>query len=109
MVKPEGNALLLIQLRFKDELRSPEDLHIPEKADFTKKELDIALLLIKQLEEHFKASEYHDTYTDELKKVIDKKAQGKPIKVPDEKAPIPVDMKNLMGILKQSLEEAKKS
>jgi DNA end-binding protein Ku len=108
LIKPEDNALLLIQLRFEDELRSPEDLHIPEKAEYSKKELDIALMLINQLEEHFNASKYHDTYTETLKSVIEKKAEGKPIKVPKEDAPVPTDMRDLMNILKKSLEEAKR-
>jgi DNA end-binding protein Ku len=107
LVRPEGNALMLIQLRFKDELRSPEDLHIPEKSEYTKKELDIALMLIDQLTDHFKASEFHDTYTEQLKKIIDQKAKGKPIHVPKETEPVPTDMRLLMDMLKESLEKAK--
>lgn len=108
LIKPEGNALMLIQLRFEDELRKPEDLHIPDKAEYSQKELDIALMLINQLEEHFKASQYHDTYTEALQKVIEKKAEGKPIKVSKDAEPVPTDMRNLMSMLKQSLEAAKK-
>jgi DNA end-binding protein Ku len=106
IIKPEEKALMLIQLRFQDELRSPDDLHIPDKAEYSKKELEIALMLINQLEAHFNASEYKDTYTAELKKVIESKAKGKPIKVRDEKTPVPTDMRDLMSILKQSLERA---
>jgi DNA end-binding protein Ku len=108
LVKPEDNALMLIELRFEDELRKPDDLKLPETAEYSKKELDIALMLIEQLEEHFNASVYHDTYTEELKKVIEKKAEGKPIKVSKEAEPVPTDMRNLMSMLKQSLEQAKK-
>lgn len=107
LVKPEDKALMLVQLRYQDELRSPEELRIPDKAEYSKKELDIALMLIEQLEEHFDASQYHDTYTEELKKVIEKKAKGKPIKVKKEDMPVPTDMKNLMNILKKSLENAR--
>jgi DNA end-binding protein Ku len=108
MVKPEGKALMLIQLRYQDELRTSDDLHIPDDAKFTKKELDVAIMLIGQLEEHFKASDYKDTYTQELKKVIEKKAKGKPIKV-SKGEPVPTysDMQDLMSILKESLEKAK--
>jgi DNA end-binding protein Ku len=107
LIKPDGNILTLIQLRFEDELRSPSDLHIPDKADYSKKELEIALSLIDQLSEHFNAKDYHDTYTEELKKIIDKKAKGKPIKVSEENEPAPTDMKNLMDILQKSLAKAK--
>ena len=107
LVRPENNALMLIQLRFQDELRKPDELHIPDKAEYTKKELDIALSLIEQLSEHFDAKEYHDTYTEELKKIIARKAKGKPIRLPDEQAPVPTDMRYLMELLKGSLEKAK--
>lgn len=107
MVKPEGSALLLVTLRYVDELRSPEDLHIPEKATYSKKELEMALTLIDQLQEHFKASQYKDTYTKELKKVIEKKAKGKPIRVKEEPVPTFTEMNDLMNTLKKSLEKAK--
>lgn len=109
MVKPEARTLMLVTLRFQEELRSPKDLHIPDKAKYTKKELDIALMLINQLEEHFNAAEYKDTYTQELKKIIEKKAKGKPIKVEDEPIPTYTHMRDLMGVLKESLEKAKAS
>jgi DNA end-binding protein Ku len=107
IVKPEGNALMLIQLRYQNELRSAEDLHIPGQAKFTKKEMDIAIMLINQLEERFNPKNFHDTYTDELKKVIDQKAKGKPIRITEERVAVPTDMRNLMSMLKQSLEQAK--
>lgn len=107
IVKPEGDGLLLIQLRFQEELRSPEGLHIPKKAKYSQKELEIAILLIKQLEDHWQASKYKDTYADKLKKVIEKKAKGKPIKVEMEEEPVPTDMRDLLNALKSSLEREK--
>lgn len=107
MIKPEKDALMLIQLRFQEEIRSPEDLHIPEKATFSSKELEVALMLINQLNEHFNAKEYRDTYTSELKKIIDRKAKGKLVRVKGEKEPEPTDMRELMKLLKVSLEKAK--
>jgi DNA end-binding protein Ku len=97
MVRPEEHALMLVQLRYQDEVRSPDDLHIPDKSTYTKRELDMALMLIEQLQAHFDASEFKDTYTDDLKKIIAKKAKGKPIKVSKaDEAPEPTDMRNLM-------------
>jgi len=110
MVKPEGTALLLVQLRFEDELRKPEDLRIPGTAKYSKKELDVALLLIEQLNEHFKASDYKDTYVEDLKKIIAKKAKGKPVRLKaTDNVPVPTDMRDLMEILKKSLEKEKVS
>lgn len=108
MVKPEGSALMLIQLRFEDELRKPKGLDLPSKAEFSKKELDMALTLIGQLQDHFKANDYKDTYTAALKKVIEKKAKGKPIRVESEKLTPTTDMRDLMEALRKSLEKEKR-
>lgn len=109
MIRPEDDALMLVQLRFKDELREPEDLKLPKDAKFSKKELDMAIALIGQLQDHFNADEFKDTYTEELEKVIAQKAKGKTVRVePGEAAPVPTDMKNLMEALRKSLEEEKK-
>jgi DNA end-binding protein Ku len=110
MIKPEGKALMLIQLRYKDELREPEGLTLPDEGDYSKRELDMALMLIGQLEEHFNASEYHDEHTQELQKIIANKAKGKPIKVPGKEAvPSTTDMHDLMKVLRASLEKEKKT
>ncbi len=109
VIRPEGTMLVLIQLRFQDEIRDSGDLKIPDKSEYSKRELDIALMLIEQLTETFEASKYRDTYTDELQKVIDRKAQGKPIRVTVEKEPVPSDMRDLMALLKKSLEQEKRS
>ena len=109
MIRPEDNALMLVQLRFEDELRKPEDLKLPKSAKYSKKELDMALALIGQLEDHFNAKEFRDTYTEELEKVIAKKAKGKTVKVEaGEEAPRPTDMRDLMKALQKSLEAERK-
>jgi DNA end-binding protein Ku len=106
MIKPENKALMLITLRYDDEIRKPKDINLPEEENFSKKELELALTLIRELQEHFRASEYHDTYTEDLKKVIEKKARGEPIRIRGtEQEPRATDMKNLMEILRKSLEE----
>lgn len=104
MVKPEGRALMLIRLRYVNELRKPEGLRIPEEMHPSKKELDLTIAFIKHLEDHFEANTYHDTYTEALQKMIERKARGKPIKV-DEAAPVPTDMRDLMEALRKSLEQ----
>lgn len=104
MVRPGKRALMLIGLRYADEVRSAQKLDIPKEASYTKRELDMALSLIGQLEEHFKAEQFEDTYALELKKIIDKKAKGKPVKVAEEGELVPTDMRDLMSALKRSLE-----
>jgi DNA end-binding protein Ku len=109
MVRPEDKALMLIEMRYAHELRSPKDLDIPAKGDYSKRELEMALMLINQLEEHFNADEYKDEYTEELKKLIEKKAKGKTVRIEgaDEEV-APTDMRDLMAALKKSLEQERK-
>lgn len=108
VLKPEDGLLMLVQIRFPSELRKPEGLNIPEDVDVGAKELGMALSLIDQLTEPFKAEKYKDTYTDELKEVIKQKAEGgDAVKVKEKEAPEPTAPHDLMEKLKESLERAK--
>jgi DNA end-binding protein Ku len=103
-IKPSGNVIVLEQMRFEHEIREPEDLNLPDAKKAGSKEIQIALALIEQLTEHFKPGQYKDTYTDELKKVIDAKAKGKPIKAKGKERK-PTEVSDLMAVLKKSLEK----
>ncbi len=109
---PHENALVLHELRFSDELRSPKELDIPKGKDYSKQEVDMALALIGHLEKHFKASEYEDTYAESLEKFIKEKVKNKgksPKKKPvkSEELMGEGNMKDLMAMLKKSLEKEK--
>ncbi|MCL4354422.1 Ku protein [Patescibacteria group bacterium] len=106
VVKPEGNILVLNQMRFQEEIRQPE-LKIP-KEEVSHKEIEMALSFIDQLTEPFKPEEYKDTYIKELKRVIKEKSQGKTPKTHGE-APKPTEVDDLMAALKASLEQQKQA
>ncbi|MNK36170.1 putative DNA repair protein YkoV [compost metagenome] len=78
ILKVEDDVILLIQIRFNDELRDPEEINLPSDIKITKKELDMALSIIDQLTDTFDPSKYKDTYKAELIKMIKKKATAKP-------------------------------
>ncbi|MDH7462961.1 Ku protein [Chitinophagaceae bacterium 26-R-25] len=106
LIKVSGDALVLNKMRFGEEIRSTEELKLPE-ANPKATELKMAMALIDQLTEKFDMSKYHDTYSDELMKLIKAKAKGKvisaaPLKVVHSKS------KDLMSQLKASLEGGKK-
>ncbi|HYE59867.1 MAG TPA: Ku protein [Candidatus Kapabacteria bacterium] len=105
-VKPEGHMLILHQMRFQEELRSPEEITIPETTESGKKEIDMALELIDYLTAPFRPEQHKDTYTDAVKAVIEEKASGKVPAVRGH-APEPVKVKDLMAVLRQSLEQEK--
>lgn len=73
ILKVEGDVILLIQIRFDQDLRDPKEANIPTDITIQKKELDMALTIIDQLTEKFDPSKYKDTYKDELMKFIQKK------------------------------------
>lgn len=77
VVRPRDNYLMLQQLRFEEEIRSPEDLTLPSDVRIAKRELDMATELIKQYTTEFDISQYKDEYKAELMKIIKAKASGK--------------------------------
>ena len=105
ILKPYENLLLLNQLRFSDEIRNAEDLRQP-KAEVTKDELKIANSLIDNLSKKFDIKQFHDTFTEQMIKIIEAKAEGK--EIVQSKAPEATDVEDLMELLRQSLDETKK-
>jgi DNA end-binding protein Ku len=80
ILKVEGDAILLIQIRFDQDLRKPSEAKLPTNIEINKKELDMAMTIIDQLTDKFEPEKYKDTYKDELLKYIQKKASEKPKK-----------------------------
>jgi len=110
VVKPYGNLLMLLQLRFSENIRSHKDLHIPKDAAHVKKEVDMAIQYIKKLSKKFNPKDYKDTYTKELKTIIKKKGKGVKAKgvskAPSKKAASKVE--DIMTLLEESLKKPKK-
>jgi DNA end-binding protein Ku len=106
LVKPVGNAIILNQMRYADEVRNPGELNLPETKAVKDKEIDLALTLIDQWTTKFDPEKYKDTYIEDLKKLIEQKAQGKK---PGAKGKIPQPTKtvDMMSLLKKSLKEKK--
>lgn len=78
ILKVEEDAILLIQIRFNDELRDPDEAGlIPKDITISKKELDMAMSIIDQLTDKFEPEKYKDTYKEDLVKMIKAKAKTK--------------------------------
>jgi DNA end-binding protein Ku len=107
MIKVVDNVLVLDLMRFESEIKKPKNLEVPDAKIITNtKEVDMAMALIKQLTRPFKGSEFHDTYTEELEKVIEAKIAGK--KTRASKKPLQTTkMTDLMETLKKSLAKSK--
>jgi DNA end-binding protein Ku len=106
LVKPVGNAIILNQMRYADEVRNPGELNLPETKTVKDKEIDLALTLIDQWTTKFDPEKYKDTYIEDLKNIIEQKAKGRKPKAKG-KAPEPAKVVDMMTLLKKSLKDKK--
>jgi DNA end-binding protein Ku len=112
-VIPQDEVLLMDTLRYADELKSVDELGIPESALHHKaspKELDMALRLIDDMAEKWRPEKFKDTYRDDLMARIKekvKKGQTEEITAPEKgaKEPASADVIDLMALLKKSVEK----
>jgi len=101
-VATAGNALVLTTMRWAHEIRSPKELDLPKAGHgWTDKEMKLAHQLIGTLTAGWDPQEYQDTYTDVLRKVIERKAKGRDVTVQDIERPKPVS--DLMKAMQASL------
>lgn len=103
-IRPYNGILLLNQMRYHQELKDVPEVKGREAAE---KELKLAAQLVKQLSDDFDPKAFKDTYLEAIKKVIKDKAAGKKIRIAEPKEKT-ATVKNLMDVLKQSLESTAK-
>ena len=109
---PQGEALVLNTLRYHKELKSADDLDIPEKVKGhqpSAKELDMALRLVEDMADDWKPERYHDTYHEDLMKRIEEKikaGQTEEITEPakEERPAKGAQVVDLMALLRKSVE-----
>ena len=79
-LRSEGGYLMLITLKYAEEVLTAEELPRPTGRAPDAKELKMAERLISALEDEFRAEDYHDEYRERVMKFIEAKAKGqKPI------------------------------
>jgi DNA end-binding protein Ku len=103
-----GDGIIMNTLRYATEIRSPEELKLPGDAGLTDKELKMALSLVEDMSEKWNPKEYHDTYREDVLKLVEKKVQAgqtHTITAPSDEAPVPKasNVVDLVALLKQSL------
>ena len=112
-VQPVGSALMLVTLRYADELRAPKGLELPaaglKEARVTAKEIDLAKRLIEDMSEKWDPAGYKNTYHEDLMKRIKekiKKGQTQEITKPDDDEagePRSSNVVDLAALLKRSI------
>jgi DNA end-binding protein Ku len=106
-LNPYSSTMLLSTLYWPDEVRSLDELDLPEaQADFKPAEIAMARQLVTAMKGDFSADEYKDDYRQALMAVIEAKVAGQPAEVPQAAAP-PTRITDLMSVLEASLEHAK--
>ena len=107
-IKPYNDLLLLNQMRYQDEIKEMPKVEVKNER-VSPKEVQLAVKLVEHLTEKFDPSAFKDTYINELKKIIKAKAAGKHIRIATEPRKHTAAVKDLMEVLKQSLESGKKT
>jgi len=103
-----GDGIIMNTLRYATEIRNPEDLKLPGHSGITDKELKMALSLVEEMSEKWNPKEYHDTYREDVLKLVEKKVkagQTHTLTEPTGEAPVPKasNVVDLVALLKQSL------
>lgn len=111
VVMPREDAIVLEILRYPDELKSVEELELPSSVKITKAEKQMAKQLVDSMTSTLDLSEVHDTYREDLLRIIHEKAERGDVNVVTEEEEVPKPARgrdvDLMAMLKRSLEEGK--
>lgn len=101
-LRPEGDHLVLISLRRTGEVVPASALEAPGGRALDAKEVGMAEQLIAALEGDFDPERYQDEYRQRVLELIEAKAEGRTIEVP-EPAPPAAEPDDLMGALEASI------
>lgn len=102
ILRSSEEVIVLNKIRFAEEIRDHTELHLPEKPEIKKGELDMAVSLINQLSGKFDISGYKDTYTAQLLSLIEAKSKGEKVARPKLRV-VHTAKEDLMSQLKASL------
>ena len=105
-LEPSGEALVLTTMRFAHEIRAPKGLDLPKAGHHHPREMKLARQLIDTLSSEWDPTEFKDTYTDVLKKIIGQKIEGEEITVPA--VPKRPKIADLAEALRRSLAEGRR-
>ncbi len=117
-VMPQDNALLLMMMRYPQELVDVSDYNIPEgaKGDYriSAKELEFSEQLIETMSSDFKPGDYQDEFRERLEKVIKDrmKAHGVVKREPEEprvEEGAATNVVDFMSLLQQSIDKNKRT
>src|SRR5688572_4419095 len=103
--------LVLNTLRYATELRDPSELKVPEDlkdAKVNEKEIAMAERLVDDMDMKWDPVKYHDTYRDDILKLIEEKAHGKKRAVPKAPKAREAEVIDFAALLERSLKGRRK-
>jgi DNA end-binding protein Ku len=105
----EKKGLLLNIIRYENELRKADKYFADlEGVKFDPELVNLASELIERNSGPFNPKRFKDTYAEELRKLVEKKAKGQKIEISRIEKPEPSNVVNLMDALKKSLKGEEK-
>src|SRR5207237_4696023 len=107
-VKSVGDMMTLQTMRFAHEIVGTGELNLPKKADISKKEMDLANMLIDSMSDKFDPTKYKDEYHDKVLDIIQMKIAGVSPQVPAPAAPGPARSVDFMKSLRRGRNEPRK-
>src|SRR5215469_4407384 len=105
VLRPGAKGILSHTMFYQDEIRQVDEFRT-DTSVVKEKELEMAKMLISSLEGDFEPQKYHDTYRDNLQKMIEAKIEGKKVVATPAAHVAPVI--DIMEALKKSLAEKRK-
>ena len=108
-IRPLEGVLAMSTLRFADEViaRSEIDALPSRRPRADAKELRLATQIVDALDAEWKPTKYHDTYTEELRELIERRAKGETVTI-DEAPAEKAEVLDLMAALSASVAAAKR-
>jgi DNA end-binding protein Ku len=113
---PVGKVLVLEILRYPEEIRSPDDLELPDEdlaaAGVSPRELEMAERLVEGMTESWDPTRYRDEYRDDLMAMIRRKAETGEVVSAAGKGRDDAgggDVIDIMSLLKRSVQESSKA
>ena len=103
--RPGASGLLMHTMYYANEVRQVEEFRT-DTSMVKEQELKLAETLVQSLAARFEPEKYHDTYRDNLEKLIEAKVKGQEVVTPP--AAEPAKVIDIMEALKKSLAIAKK-
>ncbi len=99
MIKSHYDGFLLKQLLYNEQVRSPEEMEIIE-GEIDEDIIDKCVKVLEKMSFDFNWNEYTETYTQEIQELIERKALGEEVEIPEFKPP---EIKSLEAELEKML------